>query len=162
MPDYNTLNLKLGDIEFIRQKELDGDWITVTGAIDAITNEIAYTPASGKTFFLFSAKIINTGHSNPPSMASTTGNAITNNRVQAVLKVDTVVKDTANVGFVYNATSSTTSNGRGAGTGSGEYKCDFDVIGLSLVGNAVKKVTVENTLDNGSAIATMIGWIEDT
>ena len=163
MPDFTSFQQRLSDLEFIRQKILDEDWIIVTGAIDAITNEIAYTPASGKTFFLYSAKIVSTGHSNPPAMATDPGNVITNNRVQAELKVNTVKKDTANVGFVYNATNVSLGNiGRGAGTGSGAYKCAFDCLGLSLVGDATKKVTIENTLDNGTAIATLTGWIENT
>ena len=38
----------------------------------------------------------------------------------------------------------------------------FNVLGLSLVGDGAKKIEIENTLDNGTAFATMSGWLSDT
>jgi len=38
----------------------------------------------------------------------------------------------------------------------------LDVAGLSLVGDGVKEVAIENTLDNGSADATMSGYVQNT
>ena len=111
-----------------------------------------------------SAKIVATGHVQPASASAVgDGTSTVKNAVQAAFKVDTVVKDTTEIGMVSfsrsRAASNTYSNSIGYGTmGDGR----FDVMGLSLVGNSSKKVTIENSLDDGDAIATFNGWIEDT
>ena len=57
------------------------------------------------------------------------------------------------------AGNQTAASGSGFGiTGDGK----FTVLGLSLVGDGIKDITIENVLDDGVAFATMSGWIEDT
>lgn len=157
----------ISDLEFIRKKMLAGDWITVTGNINALNNEIAYTPATGKTFFVHSAKIVISTHTNAPSLTSSTPqNSNNSDRVKAELQVDGVVKDTTNIGIVLGIDSQFNgaggamhAAGAGAGTiGDGRFNC----IGLFLAGNSIKKVRIINTLAAGSAIATLVGWIENT
>lgn len=154
----------VGDLEYIQGKVTGGNYFQVSGAINAINDTIEYVPANGKTAFMIEAKIVITGHINPPTLVSNASptNTITNNRVQAQFKVDTVVKDTANVGFVMNATGAVFSALGGAGTGSGDYKCNFNVQGLSLVGDGAKKIEIKNSLDNGTAFATMSGYLITT
>ncbi len=161
MPDYTTFQDKLSDLEFVRTKALSGNWITVQGAINTLASEIAYIPASGKTFFLHSAKIIINTHSNA-NVRTTVGTSNTNNTVKAALKVDSVIKDTTMIGSATGSFYLTGSSG-GGGSGYGLHGDGrFNCIGLNLVGNGVKKVTIENILDNGSVDAFMAGWIEDT
>ena len=57
MPDLGEPAF-ISDLQFIRDKVKDGDWWEVTGAIDTLAAEIAFVPASGKTAFLYSAKIV--------------------------------------------------------------------------------------------------------
>lgn len=165
MPDFSNFNQRLSDLEFIRSKVLSGDWITVQGAINASGNEIAYTPATGKTFFLFEAKIVITTQTGLPSISggSTSQNVQTDDMVSAALKVDTVTKDKVNVGMRAGASSGSASSGYG-GAGSAYAYTDghFNCLGLSLVGNSSKKVTIENIGDLGSADAYLSGWIENT
>lgn len=154
----------ISDLEFIRKKILSGDWITVTGAIDAITNEIAYTPATGKTFFLYQASISMKTNPTASSTTSSNGTVVSNDQIVAALKVNTVVKDTVKIGMATQASARDYSTSAGAGDGSGfgvSSKSYFTWHG-SLVGDGAKKVTIENILDDGSAIATLEGWIENT
>ena len=131
----------------------------VSGDINAITDTIEFIVPGGKTAFMIEAKIVPTGHANPPQLPSSTTNTIINNRVQATFSIDGVVKDTANVGTVSNATTVITEDA-GAGTGAGnQLESKFNVLGLSLVGDGAKKIEIENTLDNGSAFATMSGYL---
>jgi len=158
----NQVGSNLGDLKYIESKVLSGDYFQVSGDIDALTDTIEYIPANGKTAFIIEAKIVSTGHATPPAMGAGTANTIVDNRVEAVLKINTVIKDTTNVGFMYQATSSTNSNGRGAGGGVGNPSSKFQVIGISLVGDGAKKIEVENSLDNGTAFATLSGYLIDT
>lgn len=151
----------VGDLEYIEGKVVAGDYFQVSGNINGLNDTIEFIVPSGKTAFMISAKIVPTGHSNPPTMP-TSGNIINNNRVQAQFKIDTAIKDTANVGTVSNATLRTTEDaGGGAGIGN-QLESRFDVLGLSLVGDGAKKIEIENTLDNGNAFATMSGYLIDT
>ncbi len=148
----------MSDLSFIREKILSGDWIIVTGPINTATSEIVYQPATGKTFFLYSAKVVITGHINP------TTNGLSRNAVEADLKVDNVVKDTTNVGMIYDgSTSNPGSNFTGMPGGAGDMGDGiFSALGNSLVGDSSKEVSIENIVDNGTAEATLTGWIEDT
>lgn len=160
MPDFDSFNERLSALEFIRQKTLDGDWIHITGTIDVLNDDLVYTPANGKTFFLYSAKIVMT--TNPSLGIPGTGAATSNDQVVADLKIDTVVEDTASIGTFMTASKNT---GSAAGAGAGMSKsppAHFDVTGLYLVGDGVKEVAIENVLDAGNARATLRGWIEDT
>ena len=162
MPDFSSFQERLDGLQFIRQKTLDGDWIHLTGAIDALNDDLVYAPANGKTFFLYSAKIVIT---NQPGSASAAGFSGSSHAaiVKAVLKIDTVVEDTTQIGTQGGAAgtnnSAATNSASAWGTvGDGR----FDVTGLSLVGNGIKEVAIENVLDAGDANATLTGWIEDT
>jgi len=147
----------LGDLEFIQARVDAGEWLEAHGAINAVTNEISIIPASGKTFYAHKGKIVITGHVSPAGISG-----IVKNEVEAAFKVNGTVKDSTNLGFSSNS-SVDGINGRASGTSYG-YTGDgrFDVLGLSLVGDGIKKVTIENIIDNGTADATLSGWIKTT
>ncbi len=146
----------VGDIEYIEGKVIAGDYFQVSGDIDTLSDTISYVPASAKTAFMVAAKIIITGH---------TSGTTTKNMVEAELKLDGTAVDTTNIG---TATTSTLLSGASdmiAGSGSGTGTVGngrFDVLGLSLAGDGIKAITIENTLDAGTAFATMSGYIDDT
>jgi len=140
----------MSDTEFLSVKEFGGKLITVTGAINAINDTIEYVPANGKTFYLHEAHIVPTTHG-------------TNNAVEADFKVNGTVIDTVN----YKLAQVTTTEGGASpdwsnGWGQGLYAGKFVVKGVSLEGDGAKKIEIENVLDNGSANATLVGFIEDT
>jgi len=136
-----------------RVKASPTEWFQVSGDINAVNDTIEFIPASGKTAILYEAKIV---MSTNPGAAS--GNTTIKDQVVADLKIDGVVKDKASIGIA--AKSSTTGN---SGSGFGDKGAGrFNALGLSLVGDAVKKITIENVLDNGSAFATMSGWLFTT
>ena len=152
----------MGDLEFIQQKVVDGDYFQVSGDIDAVNDTIEYVPASGKTAFLIEAKI--TMKTNPSlSMPGSTASATANDQVVAELKIDSTTKSKAKIGSFGTArnVASGTSIGGGAGVSIfGESK--FNVLGISLVGDAAKKIEIENIADGGGAFATMSGYVIDT
>lgn len=150
----------MGDIEFIRQKTLDSNWITVTGAIDAVTNEITYTPASGKTFFLYEAKI--TMNKNNIAVGSFNATQTITDQTTAELKIDNVTVDTGHIGLSEKVSSSAPSNAGGGGGFGLNSESRFLCQGQYLVGDAAKNISIENVDDDGSCTATMTGWIEDT
>lgn len=141
----------VGDTEYMAKKAFDGKLITVTGDIDALNDTIEFIVPNGKRFYFHSAKIISTG------LTQITAGR---NEVEADLKIDGTVEDTAHVG---NSVGFFNSNPFSGGSGVGDTKeSRFDVKGLSLVGDGIKKIEIENVLDNGTATATIIGFIEDT
>lgn len=151
----------MGDLEFIQEKVLAGDYFQVSGDINALTDTIEHIVPAGKTAFLIEAKIIIPTHS---TLAGGT-NGVRRDQVAASLKIDGAVKDKTNIGVTSNSALGTggtdmiMGGGSGAGTvGDGK----FNVKGVSLIGNAVKKIEIENTLNNGSAFATMSGYYVDT
>ncbi len=154
----------LGDLQFIQDRVNAGEWLEAHGAINAVANEISIIPASGKTFYAFKGKIIISTHVIAPLMLSGSFLQNTSDRVKAAYKVNGVIKDTTNIGIFQSWSGSTanqTDSSGGYGNGDlGDGK--FDVLGLFLVGDGVKDVTIENILDAGSADATMSGWIKTT
>jgi hypothetical protein len=150
----------VGDLEFIQTKVLAGDYFQVTGAIDAINDTIEYVPATGKTAFLIEAKIVITTHTLPITVGSIPASNSTTSAVKAALKIDTTTVDTTNVGMASIANSFTAGNGNYSNSSYGTMGDGrFNVLGLSLVGNSSKKIEIENTLDGGSAIATLSGYL---
>ena len=139
---------EMGDLEFIQTKVLAGDYFQVSGDINAINDTIEFVPASGKTAFMIEAKIV----------ANTGGG---NNEIQAALKIDSVIKDEAEIfrEFVRQAGS---TNFGGSGYGLAENANQFNVLGISLVGDSAKKIEIENITDAGGAFATMSGYTIDT
>jgi len=146
----------VGDIEYIEGKVTAGDYFQVSGDINTLASTISFVPASGKTAFLIEAKIIITGH---------TSGTTTKNMVEAELKLDGTTTDTTNIGTATTSTllfgASDMIAGSGSGTGTvGDGR--FNAKGLSLIGDAIAAITIENTLDAGTAFATMSGYVIDT
>ena len=164
IPFLKSRRRRLSDTEFMAIKAFDGKVIVVTGAIDALNDTIEYIPASGKTFYFHSAKIVISTHATPPAITSSaTQNTVVKDMVKAALKINTVTVDTTNIGTSANATTEGTSALKSGGSGVGTVgDGHFDVKGRFLTGDGAKKIEIVNTLDAGSAVATLIGFIEDT
>ena len=149
-------------LQFIQDRLKASEWFQVSGAINAVTNTIEFVPANGKTAVLFEAKIVIS--TNPTAAASfnPVETVTVNDQIVADLKIDGVVKDKASIGVSSQAKTTTgTANGTGTGFGmKGDGK--FTALGITLVGNGTKKITIENVLDDGSAFATMSGWLYTT
>ena len=138
----------MGDLEYIEGKVLAGDYFQVSGDIDGLNDTIDQLIPGGKTAFLIEAKIVpnNTG---------------LNNRIIATLKIDTVPKDEAQIFRSQDQQMGSTNLG-GSGYGMAENNGKFNVLGLSLVGDGVKLIQIENIQDEGGAFATMSGYYVDT
>lgn len=153
------VGVDVGDLEFIEGKVLAGDYFQVSGDIDVVTNTIEFVPAVGKTAFLIEAKI--TMKTNPSiSQPGGTATTNTNDQVVAELKIDGTRKSKAKIGG--QASSRNLGGGTSSGTGSGMSlfaESRFNVLGLSLVGDGIKKITIENVLDGGSAFAEFSGYV---
>ena len=156
-------DVDMGDLEFIQTKVIAGDYFQVSGDINNLNDTIEFTVPNTKTAFMISAKIMISGNPSAISTATSIGVA-TKNMVTAAFKLDGVTKDETAIGTAANAGISS-SNQRGGGTGSGIGNIGdgkFNVLGLSLVGDGVDVIEIENILDNGSAFATMSGYVIDT
>jgi len=152
----------LGDLEFIQTKVLSADYFQESGDINAPTNTIEFVVPNLKTAFMISAKIVNPTHPSPaptPSLTTTQQKSL----VTAAFKIDTVIKDKTTIGEATSAGNQNNQHGGGTGNGYG-FLGDgrFNVLGLSLVGNGIKKIEIENILDNGVAFATLSGYLIDT
>lgn len=154
--------IDVGDIEYIEGKVLSGDYFQESGDIDALNDTIEFIPAVSKTVFMIKAKIVISDH---PTASSASGNSSSQKGlVSAALKLDTVTKDKTTIGEA-TAAAANTSNQFGGGSGSGYGNLGngrFDVLGLSLVGDGIKKIEIENILDDGNAFASMSGYVRDT
>ncbi len=150
----------MGDLEFIQSKVDSGDYFQVSGDIDNFGDTIEYIVPNGKTAYLISAKI--TMKANPTLSVSLPGSGSVNDQTVADLKIDSNVKDKATIG-IWASYAGSTGSTPGAGLGFGKSPPGkFDVLGLSLVGDGVKKIEIENIADSGSAFATMAGYLKDT
>lgn len=148
--------IDMGDLEYIQDKVLAGDYFQVSGDIDTLNDTIEQIIPNGKTAFLIEAKIIITGH---------TSGTTTKDMVEAELKIDGITVDTTNIGTATTSTLLTNPSDMIAGSGSGAGTIGdgkFNVKGLSLVGDGIKTMEIENTLDDGTAFATMSGYYVDT
>jgi len=156
----------MGDLEFIQEKVIAGDYFQVSGDISTINDTIEFIPENGKTAFILEAKIIPSEHIALPSLPQTqfNSNVIVSDRVKAALKIDGTTKDEANVGVVVNVTHNQNGAGNyfGGGTGSELPHGIFNVKGLSLVGDGLKAIEIENILADGNAFATMSGYFINT
>jgi len=149
----------LGDFEFIQNKVLDGDYFQISGDINNLNDTIEFIVPDLRTAFMINAKIMIPIH---PSGAGFPLQTTINqkNLVTADFKIDSVIKDKTTIGEATTSYNSTNSFGGGGGNGYGDLgDGKFDVLGLSLVGDGIKKVEIENILDNGSAFATMAGYL---
>ena len=153
----------LGDLQFVQDRIKAGEWFQVSGPINAVNDTIEFIPASGKTAVLFEAKIVISD--NPTAAGVTSGGITVKDQVIADLIIDTVVKEKASIGVSAKAAAvgGTNLEGRGSGSGFGmQGDGKFYALGISLVGNGVKKIEIKNVLDDGSAFATMSGWLFTT
>lgn len=149
----------LGDLQFVQDRIKAGEWFQVSGAINALNDTIEFIPVSGKTAVLFEAKIV-TITDFPSTGAGTLDSKVV---VEAQLKINTIVKDKTRVGTKMHTVSPTTINNEAASAGVGTFgDGKFNALGISLEGDGVKKIEIENIVDNGSAFATMSGWLFTT
>ena len=148
--------------QFYQDKIVAGDSFQVSGAIDAITDTITFVPATLKTAFIIEAKI--TMKTNPTiAMPGATSSSTTNDQVVADLKIDGVVKSKAKIGSFATGRNLATGTSSSQGAGLAPFgESFFQVKMLSLVGDGVKAITVENVLDSGSAFAEMSGYVITT
>ncbi len=155
-------SMGMGDLEFIQSKVLSGDYFQVSGDIDAINDTIDFVVPDGKTAFLIEAKIVITGHTTP-DMGSDSAPVTTEtkNMIEAALKIDSAIKDITNIGFATITRVVNTQPTRSMDYGDiGDGK--FNTRGLSLIGDGAKLIEIENILDNGTAFATLSGYLIDT
>ena len=152
----------MGDLEFIQTKVLSSDYFQESGDINAINDTIEFIIPNLKTAFMIEAKIMNPTH---PSPASNPTVSVIQQKslVTAALKIDGTIKDETTIGEATAASNGTNAVGGGTGNGYGNVGDGrFNVLGLSLVGDGIKKIEIENILDNGNAFATMSGYLIDT
>lgn len=153
----------VGDLEYIEGKVLASNYFQVSGDIDAVNDTIEYVVPNGKTAFMIEAKITMKTNSGAASRSSSGATTVTD-KVVADLLIDSSVKSKAQIGTSASAAlvvSGGGIGGNGSGVSGGQF-CKFNVLGLSLVGDAAKKIEIENVLDNGSAFAEMSGYLVDT
>lgn len=146
--------LDMGDLEYIQDKVLAGDYFQVSGTINAVNDTIEFIVPSGKTAFMIEAKI--TMNSNP----GISGSSTQSNQVVADFKIDTVQKSLAKIGVIGFMTNGVREPG-GAGWGS-QSESRFNVLGLSLEGDGIKTIEIENIIDSGGAFAEFSGYLIDT
>jgi len=160
----------VGDLEYIQGFVVSGNYFQVSGDIDNLTDTIEFIVPNGKRALMIEAKIVITTHTTPPAMQnSTVQNTVVRDIVTADFQFITpgptkTVKDTTNVGTTANVTNNGNVAPQVGGTGTGNVGDGrFNVLGLSLVGDGVDtKIQIENTLDDGTAFATMSGYLIDT
>ena len=152
-----------GDLVFLQERILSGNTFEVTGDINALNDTIEFIVPNGKTAFLLDAKITISDH---PNAASRGSGGTTNQKdiVSGELKIDGVIKDKTTIGeSTAAAVSGTNQDGGGSGSGYGNLgDGKFNVKTLSLVGDGIKVIEIENILDDGTATATMSGYLIDT
>jgi len=149
----------MGDLEFIQTKVLAGDYFQVSGAINVVNDTIEFIVPNLKTAFLIEAKITIPLN---PTISITIGGGGRTDMVTADLKIDGAIKSKAQIGVSGQAAISAGDDaGGGAGFGT-QSESRFNVLGLSLVGNGVKVIEIENVIDDGSAFAEMSGYLIDT
>jgi len=139
----------VGDLEFIQEKVLANDYFQVSGDINALNSTIEHIIPNGKRAFLIEAKI--TMSANPGATGS--------DQTVAQLSVDGVRKSKAKIGKNSQIVRGLREPG-GAGWGTNS-ESRFNVLGLSVVGDGVKKIEIINVLAGGSAFAEMTGYYVD-
>ena len=154
--------IDVGDIEYIEGKVVAGDYWQVSGDINALNDTIEFIVPNGKTAFIIEAKITMTTNPQAPGVALSPTQT-TMDQIVASLKIDSVEKSKAHIGGSARAGGSSTNIDHASGSGFG-FSSDgkFNVLGLSLVGNGVKVIEIENVLNNGSGFAEMSGYVINT
>jgi len=155
MPDFDSINQRLSDLEFIRQKELNGDLIKLISAPFATNaDQIVYTPATGKTFFHFESKLYPLSSLTQPASPGAASRSVTVEITNNASVVD--VLSHYNISYTGFAGG---SSGGGMGTNVGTYKGN---ILDTLVGDAVKSYKLTSSGISGTYRVSLLGWIEDT
>jgi len=131
----------VGDAEFLRDKEVAGNLITVHGTDSATGDAVTTVPATGKTFFIFAA-----------SVNITSIDVVTTHETRAELQNDGAIMDSASI--FSSATSDLPTL----------PKVDFIIVSDSLVGNGSKAYSIDVITNPQSDVVrgTIEGWIEDT
>lgn len=154
MPDYSDFNKKLSDIEFIRQKQIEGNLIKlVSTEFSGNADQISYVPASGKTFYFLKAKLYPVNDTTAPQLTSGAG---LSRRADVEITNDGTVIDV----LTWDYQSYMVSTDDSAPTfGVGQFDSNvFD----SLIGNASKAFKLTSTNTSGTYRVTLLGWIENT
>ena len=155
MPDFTSFQERLNDIEFLRQKELDGDLIKIISSTFATNDDqITYTPANGKTFFHFESRLYPLSSLTQPASPGAATRSVTAEITNDATLVD--VLSHYNISYTGFAGG---SSGGGMGTSVGTYKSN---VMDTLVGNGSKSYKITSSGINGTYRVSMLGWIEDT
>ena len=155
---------ELSDLEYIESKVVAGDFFQVSGNINALNDTIEFIVPNGKTAFILEAKITMSTNPAAVSTGGTSASVSISDQVVAELKISSATKSKAKIG-VSSAASNSNVNNNGGGSGSGMgggQESRFNVKGLSLVGDGIEIIEIENVLDSGSAFAEMSGYLSDT
>ncbi len=128
----------LGDLEFLRDKQLAGDLVSATGIVTTASpvTIVSIIPAVGKTFFIAKSNVVQT----------TEGSGVQTG--VASLQNDGTIKDTRRARMLDVET----------------VNLPGTIASDSLVGDGAKEYRMQKT--TGLAIvhmsATILGWIQDT
>lgn len=145
----------MGDLEFIQEKVDEGNFFQVSGDINTLNDVISYTPAVGKTAYMIEAKITFNTITSASSAANSSSSNV--NQVIAELKINSITKSKTIIGVASAATGiSASGSGSGFGINPNGY---LNVKGLSLVGDGIASIEIENVLDSGSAFAEFSGYL---
>lgn len=144
--DLSMYGISETDLEFLRQKEKEGNLISVTGTLSATGELVAYTPITGKTFHLITASAFADGASD-------------NDLIRWIVQVrnNTTVKD-------YLGGSSDSNLTGDAGHGAQSFKTKSIIVADSLEGDGIKKydLNISTYTAAGTVYGTILGWVEDT
>ena len=132
---------------FLRKKQLSGDLIIVKGSAASVTDICAYTPATGKTFFLYRASVFTKALANSGATYDWL----------AELQNDSIVKDYFGGAGTSNYQNYVTSSA------NVHPKNESVIQGDSLIGNSTKKYRLYlSVVTSATVYGTIIGWIENT
>jgi len=139
---------RLSDIEYLAVQESNGNVTRTRGAINTVTSKITHTVTTGKDGYILVAKIIITDFSNSSA-------------VRAACKIAGTTIDTTQIGVRAFTQEGPTTNGFGMG--------GWGIVGDGILHGAIgdkatagQTIDIENTLDNGSADATLVVLEVDT
>ncbi len=136
------------DISFLRNKANSGDLVIVTGNLNAVGGElVSFTPPTGKTFYLYKASIT----------SNTVNSASAQKFVRVEVRNDGVVMD-----YLAGSSSAWFSGSSNAGAGSNIPKVETTILADKLVGDSIKKYSLEVITSSLDCYGTLIGWTEDT
>ena len=149
---------RLSDLEFLAIKEYDGKLIhLISSEFTGNADQITYTPASGKTFYLLRCKLY------PVVDTVLTGSGVTatnaNRRVDVEITLDGTVVDVLTHDYETSYGNSSTATASGLAANTGQYESN---IVESLEGNGSKTVKLTSTNTSGTYRVSMLGIIEDT